>query len=95
MRHSYLTEKNISEIQNNVSTQLLEFSRKCTIKLSEKFQRRVLLIPPQDMSQWYANYFEPKATQTLGIQENLLLPFNYLEEFEVGTWPIVRDYQRR
>lgn len=62
MGDNYLTEQNISEIQNNVSTQLLEFSIKWTVKLSEKFQRRDLLIPPQDMSQRYANYFEPKAT---------------------------------
>lgn len=62
MGDNYLTEQNISGIQNNVSTQLLEFSIKWTVKLSEKFQRRNLLIPPQDMSQRYANYFEPKAT---------------------------------
>lgn len=35
------------------------------------------------MPQWYVDYFELKSTEALWTQEKLLLlPHNYLEEFE-------------
>lgn len=49
----------------------------------------------QDVPPLYADYFDLKATKTLGAEEKLLpTPFNYLGEFKLGALPIVRDYQR-
>ena len=48
---------------------------------------------------WYEDYSELKATKTLWAQEKLLLllslpPLNYLEEFKLGAWPIIRVITR-
>lgn len=37
---------------------------------------------PQDVSLWYADDFELKATNTLWAQEKFLLLLNYLEKFK-------------
>lgn len=49
------------------------------------WERGVLNEPPQDVPQWYADYFELKATETLQAQEKLLFPspLNYIEEFKL------------
>lgn len=42
--------------------------------------------PSQYVPQWYADYSELKATETLLVQEKLLLPprtLNYLEELKL------------
>lgn len=48
------------------------------------------------MPQWYADRFELKASEALQAQEKFLLPFlNYVEEFKLGAWPMIRVKTRK
>lgn len=44
--------------------------------------------PPQDVPQWYVDYFELKVTLATGSKEISDPPFIYLEEFELGPLSI-------
>lgn len=46
---------------------------------------RVYNESPQDVSLWYVDYFELKASETLKAQRKLLPYLNYLVEFKLGS----------
>lgn len=52
--------------------------------------------PPQDVSQWYADYFELKATKrSRGHNKSLCpVPTSYLEGPALGAFLVTGDYQR-
>ena len=49
---------------------------------------------PQDVPQWYTDYFELKAMLASGSRETSALPLNYLEGLESEVVPRIRDYHR-
>lgn len=47
------------------------------------------------MPLWYVDYSDLKAIKILWAPEKFLPTLlNYLEEFELGVLPVIRDYQK-